>query len=171
VAVNLSARQLERPDLVERVAAALATAHLQPDALHLEITESILMDNIEQSVETLVALRDLGIKISIDDFGTGYSSLSYLKRLPIDTLKIDRSFINGLGTDPDDTKICQAIISLAVTLHMNVLAEGVENETQLRTLADLGCHFGQGFLWSEGVEPTAAARWLGSGDVASVTPA
>jgi len=160
VAVNLSARQTESNDLVERVAAALDTAGVPASALHLEITESVLMDKIERSLETMTALRDLGIRLSIDDFGTGYSSLSYLKRLPVATLKIDRSFVDGLGTDPDDTSIVQAIVSLAHTLHLDVLAEGVETETQLRTLIELGCEQGQGFIWGPGLDAAQATEWL-----------
>ena len=160
IAVNLSARQLEQVDLVDHVAAALHDSGLPAEYLHLEITESILMDTIEHSLERLLELRELGIRLSIDDFGTGYSSLSYLKRLPIDTLKIDRSFIDGLGTDPEDTSIVQTIMSLATTLHLRVLAEGVEDETQLQALIDLGCDYGQGFLWSHGVPPDLATPWI-----------
>lgn len=160
VAVNLSARQIEQQDLVEHVARALADSAVPSEYLHMEITESILMESIDFSFERLVALRELGVRISIDDFGTGYSSLSYLKRLPIDTLKIDRSFIDGLGNDPDDTSIVQTIVSLATTLHLHVLAEGVENDTQLQALIELGCTYGQGFLWSPGVAPDAAGEWL-----------
>jgi EAL domain-containing protein (putative c-di-GMP-specific phosphodiesterase class I) len=155
VAVNLSARQAESSDLVERVVAALDTAGLPADALHLEITESVLMDKIERSLETMTALRDLGIQLSIDDFGTGYSSLSYLKRLPVATLKIDRSFVDGLGKDPDDTAIVTAIVSLARSLGLRVVAEGVETECQLAELRRLGCDHAQGFLFARPGVPEA----------------
>ncbi len=158
VAVNLSARQLERPELVDEVIDALAGSSIPVAALHLEVTESILVEDIEHSLQTITALHDLGITISIDDFGTGYSSLSYLKRLPIDTLKIDRSFVNGLGTVPDDTSIVRTIVSLADTLDLEVIAEGVEDETQLRALKELACTYGQGFLWSAGIGPDQALR-------------
>lgn len=160
VAVNVSARQIESRDLVDRVATALTHAGVPAEALHLELTESILMDTTGSSTETMNALHHLGIKLSIDDFGTGYSSLSYLKRLPIDTLKIDKSFVDGLGAEADDTSIVQAIISLARTLGMDVLAEGVETEAQLQALIDLGCDYGQGFHWSPGVPAAQAAAWI-----------
>ena len=161
VAVNLSARQTESPGLVDRVASALAVAGVPPRALHLELTESVLMDTIESSIDTMNAFHDLGITLSIDDFGTGYSSLSYLRRLPIDILKIDKSFVDGLGGEDGDTSIVEAVIDLARTLGMDVVAEGVESATQLRALVALGCSHGQGFLWDRGVPPRRAAEWLG----------
>ncbi len=165
VAVNVSPRQLEHGDLVEKVRAALTDSRVPIEALHLEVTESVLVENLEHSLQTITALQDHGIKISIDDFGTGYSSLSYLKRLPIDTLKIDRSFVDGLGTNPDDTSIVRTIVSLADTLNLEVIAEGVEDETQLRALDEMGCTYGQGFLWSAGIGPQEARRWITSGAV------
>ena len=160
VAVNLSARQVEGLGLVERVSQALARADVPAEALHLELTESTLMDTVGSSLDTMNALHDMGIRLSIDDFGTGYSSLSYLKRLPIDTLKVDKSFVDGLGADPEDTSIIQAIVSLGRALRMDVLAEGVETDTQRLALIDLGCSHAQGFLWSAAVGATDAARWL-----------
>ncbi len=161
MAVNLSARQMERPDLVARVEAALAASGVPAAALHLELTESVLMDRIAASVDTVHELHRLGIRLSIDDFGTGYSSLSYLKRLPIDILKIDKSFVDGLGSEEDDTSIVHAIIEMARTLGLEVVAEGVETPTQLRCLQDLGCSHGQGYLWDRGRPAEHAAAWVG----------
>ena len=146
VAVNLSARQFADPDLTAVVAEALARAGLPADALWLEITESVLMEEVEDSAETLRALKRLGVHLSVDDFGTGYSSLSYLKRFPVDLLKIDRSFVDGLGTDPDDGAIVLAIVSLARALRLGVVAEGVEHPWQLEALRSLGCDAVQGYL-------------------------
>ena len=146
VTVNLSARQFSDPDLIAVVAEALARAQLPPDALWLEITESVLMEEVKVTSDTLIALKRLGVHLAIDDFGTGYSSLSYLKRFPVDLLKIDRSFINGLGTDPEDGAIVLAIVSLAQALRLEVVAEGVEHFHQLEALHRLGCDAVQGFL-------------------------
>src|SRR5207245_6888671 len=131
VTVNLSARQFSDPHLLEVVAGALGRAGLPGDALWLEITESVLMEEVEATAETLHALKRLGVHLAVDDFGTGYSSLSYLKRFPVDLLKIDRSFIAGLGTDPEDGAIVLAIVSLAQALRLGVVAEGVEYFHQL----------------------------------------
>jgi len=163
VAVNLSARQLAVPHLAERVSKLLLDAGLPPRCLHLEITEGVLMDDVERSLEVTRALHDLGISISIDDFGTGYSSLSYLKRLPVSTLKIDRSFVTGLGTDPSDTSIVTTIMGLAKSLGIDVVAEGVETSTHFRVLQELGCTFGQGYLWSKPVSADLAEGWLQEG--------
>ncbi len=146
VTVNLSGRQFADPDLIDVVAEALARAQLPPDALWLEITESVLMEEVKATADTLVALKRLGVHLAVDDFGTGYSSLSYLKRFPVDMLKIDRSFINGLGTDPEDGAIVLAIVSLAQALRLGVVAEGVEHFHQLEALHRLGCDLVQGFL-------------------------
>jgi diguanylate cyclase (GGDEF)-like protein len=146
VTVNLSARQFSDPDLTAVVAEALARAGLPGDALWLEITESVLMEEVEAAADTLLALKRLGVHLSVDDFGTGYSSLSYLKQFPVDVLKIDRSFIDGLGTDPEDGAIVLAIVSLARALRLEVVAEGVEHLHQLEALQRLGCNAVQGFL-------------------------
>jgi diguanylate cyclase (GGDEF)-like protein/PAS domain S-box-containing protein len=160
VSVNLSGRQLLAGDVVEVVRDELERANLEPSALHLEVTESVLMDDVDQSIEVLVALKVLGVRIAVDDFGTGYSSLSYLKRLPIDVLKVDRSFVDGLGIDPHDSSIVDAITALGRALHLRVIAEGVEDVRQLHRLDDLGCHLGQGYLWSRPAPAEAATRWL-----------
>ncbi len=146
VTVNLSARQFSDPDLIDVVAEALARACLPADALWLEITESVLMEEVEATADTLYALKRLGVHLAVDDFGTGYSSLSYLKRFPVDMLKIDRSFIKGLGTDPEDGAIVLAIFSLARALRLGVVAEGVEHFHQLEALHRLECDAVQGFL-------------------------
>jgi diguanylate cyclase (GGDEF)-like protein len=146
VTVNLSARQFADPDLITVVGDALSRAGLPADALWLEITESVLMEEVDDSAETLRALKRLGVHLSVDDFGTGYSSLSYLKRFPVDLLKIDRSFVDGLGTDPDDGAIVLAIVSLAKALRLGVVAEGVEHPWQLEALQGLGCNAVQGYL-------------------------
>ena len=147
VAVNVSAVQFRRGNLVAEVGRILAESGLEGRYLELELTESVLMDETG-AADTLEGLRNLGVQLAIDDFGTGYSSLSYLKRYPIDKLKIDRSFITDLLTDPDDVAITRAIISMAKALNLMVLAEGVEKAAQLDLLRDFGCDQYQGFLTS-----------------------
>ena len=151
--VNLSARQFERPDLVDTVAAALRDSGLPAEALCLEITETVLMSDAPAALRTLTALKALGVELAVDDFGIGYSSLAYLKRFPVDTLKIDRSFVEGLGTDPLDLPIVQAVMSLGHTLGLEVVAEGVETPLQEKTLKALGCERAQGFLYARPLRP------------------
>jgi diguanylate cyclase (GGDEF)-like protein/PAS domain S-box-containing protein len=146
VAVNLSARQLQQPDLVAKVAEALREAGLPPHLLELEITETGAMQNPESIAGTLRELRKQGVRISIDDFGIGYSSLSHLRRLPIDTLKIDQSFVRDITTDPDDAAIATTVIAMAHALKLRVVAEGVETQDQLAFLRGHGCDRVQGFL-------------------------
>ncbi|MDP9351864.1 MAG: EAL domain-containing protein, partial [Chloroflexota bacterium] len=146
--VNVSARQFGHPELIEHVGEALRETGLNPRKLVLEITESAVMDNAESSVATLLKLKRLGVQVAIDDFGTGYSSLSYLRRFPVDVVKIDRSFVDGLGLDPDDTAIVRAVTGLADALHLHVVAEGVETDAQRRQLQALGCTMGQGYYFS-----------------------
>ncbi len=160
VAVNLSANQLARTDLHLGVAEAVAAAGVPARTLHLEITESVLMDRIDGSLATLDRLRRTGVLLSVDDFGTGYSSLSYLKRLPVQTLKVDRSFTGGLGTDPHDTSIVRAISALSDELGLDLLAEGVETDEQRRALLELGCALGQGYWWSPPIPADDATAWL-----------
>jgi EAL domain-containing protein (putative c-di-GMP-specific phosphodiesterase class I) len=154
VAVNLSATQIAHPNLVETVASILDETGLSPQNLELEITESVLMHDAPAAVKILGALKSLGTSLGIDDFGTGYSSLSYLKRFPIDTLKIDRSFVDGLGEDPESSAIAHAILSLAEALNLSTVAEGVESDLQLQHLIALGCPFAQGYHIAR---PTVAA--------------
>jgi len=148
VCVNLSARQFQDPGLLADIARALETTGLDPRRLKLELTESIAMHDIDATVAKLEALKAAGIQLAIDDFGTGYSSLSYLKRLPVDTLKIDRSFVEGLGHDLLDAAIVQSVVTLARTLQLSVVGEGIESQAQAAQLRALGCHGGQGFLFA-----------------------
>ena len=146
VSVNLSARQLGSKALVAEVAAVLDDTGLDPARLHFEITESVLMDDVERAGERLHQLHDLGVCLIVDDFGTGYSSLSYLSRFPVDLLKVDRSFVRGLGFDPTDTAIVRAVITLAHNLGLRAVGEGVERVEHLDALRSLGCDLAQGFL-------------------------
>jgi diguanylate cyclase (GGDEF)-like protein/PAS domain S-box-containing protein len=165
VSVNLSARQLSRPDLVDAVAAALEHSGLDADRLWLEITESVLMEDADTAVAALERLRGLGVHLCVDDFGTGYSSLAYLRRFPVDALKVDRSFVAGLGEDPEDSAIVEAVVSMAHSLRLSVVAEGVETDDQLNRLRDLGCELAQGFYFAAPVPASAldpfsaGSRW------------
>jgi diguanylate cyclase (GGDEF)-like protein len=165
VTVNVSTRQLEDPDFPIVVATALATADLAPESLCLELTESALMGAGDASLNCLRMLKELGIYVGIDDFGTGHSSLARLKSLPVEVLKVDRSFIDGLGTEPEDSAIVHAILSLAHALGLHVIAEGVETPLQAHQLAALGCGVAQGFLWSPAVpaEQVPAQAAVGTG--------
>jgi diguanylate cyclase (GGDEF)-like protein len=153
MAVNLSARQFRQDGLIETVRGALSAARLEPRYLELELTETAVMQDAETSVQIMRRLSDLGVRISVDDFGTGYSSLSYLRRLPLDKLKIDRSFIREIVTSRDDAQIVRAIVSLAHNLHLKVIAEGVETAEQLGFLRTLGCDQYQGYLCSPPLPP------------------
>ncbi len=163
VAVNLSARQFSQPNLVDGVSRALNESGLPPECLELEITESNAMQNAENTTYTLRELKTLGIRISMDDFGTGYSSLNYLKRFPIDTLKLDQSFVREVTTDPSDAAIVSAVITMAHSLNLTVVAEGVETEEQFAFLQKQRCDRIQGFLFSrplsaDQLEPFLADR-------------
>jgi diguanylate cyclase (GGDEF)-like protein len=160
VAVNLSAKQFRDADLAAIVKSALHDARLEPGFIELELTESAVMHNPEESASTLAKLSAMGVHISIDDFGTGYSSLSYLRRFPLDKLKIDRSFIRDLMKSPDDVSIVKAIISLAHSLRLRVVAEGVETSDQLEFLRQQGCDQYQGFLCSPAVPPDDFAELM-----------
>jgi diguanylate cyclase (GGDEF)-like protein/PAS domain S-box-containing protein len=151
ISVNLSVLQFKQDNIVERIQAILHETELDPCWLELEITESVLMDGSHDAIAKLHHLKQLGIHISIDDFGTGYSSLSYLKSFPVDTLKIDSSFVRDLDKDKHGQAIVTAIISMANTLKLNVIAEGIETEEQLAVLNQEGCHEGQGYLFSRPV--------------------
>ena len=148
VNVNLAARQLAQEDLAEMIAGALSEAGLNPRDLSLEITETALLECAETPARTLAALRELGVQVLLDDFGTGYSSLSYLRQFPVDVLKIDRSFIAGLGDRPEASAIVQAVVGMGHALGLEVLAEGIETEAQAREVTRLGCDLGQGFLFA-----------------------
>ena len=155
VAVNVSARQFRDPKLADLVVAVMADSHVDPRLVEIELTETAIMQDARASISTLERLKSRGVSISIDDFGTGYSSLSYLKRLPLDTLKIDQSFVRDIATDNNDAAIVRAIIGLARSLGIKVLAEGVEDDTQLSFLNNYGCNYGQGFLFGRPLVPEA----------------
>jgi EAL domain-containing protein (putative c-di-GMP-specific phosphodiesterase class I) len=149
LAVNVSAYQFRRPDFVELVLSALAKSGANPQRLKLELTESLLVDNVPAVIEKMFILKAKGVCFSLDDFGTGYSSLSYLKRMPLDELKIDRSFVREILSDHHDASIAKTIIALAQSLGLNVIAEGVEIEAQRDFLTTAGCHAYQGFFFSK----------------------
>ena len=151
VAINLSARQFLAPDLGQTIRAALEEHGVRPDLLEIEITESSIMADTEEAIRILEYLQSIGVKSAIDDFGTGYSSLGYLKRFPLRALKIDRTFVRDITTDVDDATITQAVISMAHSLGLTVIAEGVETAAQLTFLIQSGCDEVQGFLFSRPV--------------------
>ncbi len=163
VSVNLSPRQIREPSLVADVERALDESGLDPTTLKLEVTEQLLVEDDGKTASALRALRSKGVRVAVDDFGTGYSSLRYLRRLPVDTLKIDRSFVNGLGAGQADHEIVQAITSLAHTLGMDVTAEGIETEEQLATIRAVGCDRAQGFLFAPPLDPAALDDFLAGG--------
>jgi diguanylate cyclase (GGDEF)-like protein len=146
VSVNVSALQLRDHSMVERVASALAHSGLPAHALTLELTESLLMDDVEMTRSVLQELRDLGVSIAVDDFGTGYSSLAYLRQFPVDLLKIDRSFVSDIGTRPEARTLAADIVTLARALGVTSVAEGIETQEQLALLRSMGCTLGQGYL-------------------------
>ena len=148
IAVNVSARQLHEEDFVAMVQATLAFTKANPARLKLELTESVLVNNIQEIIGKMLALREMGIGFALDDFGTGYSSLSYLKRLPLDQLKIDRSFVRDVLDDPSDATIARTIVALAKALGLGVIAEGVETSAQLEFLHKVGCYAYQGYFFS-----------------------
>lgn len=146
VAVNLSGYRFHRSDHCTNISRVLTETVLEPKYLHLEITEGVVLQDIERTIEILSDLRRMGVQISIDDFGTGYSSLSYLKRLPADSVKIDRSFVSGLDTNANDAAIATVIIAMSHSIGLKVIAEGVETEEQLAFLRQRRCDEFQGFL-------------------------
>ncbi len=160
IAVNVSALQFQQPQFVERVAAVLAASQLPAPLLQLELTESILVRDADEALQRLRALARIGVGLAIDDFGTGYSSLAYLKRFPIDKLKIDRSFVQGLPGDDSDSAIVIAILQMAGALGMKVIAEGVETEAQRRFLFDAGCHEFQGWLHAPALDSLSFEKRL-----------
>jgi predicted signal transduction protein with EAL and GGDEF domain len=160
MAVNLSAVQFRRGDLLHSVTQALAVSGLDPSRLELELTESLLLDDAEQVLETVRRFKSLGVNLSIDDFGTGYSSLAYLKRFAVDKLKIDQSFVRDIATDPDDAAIVRAIISMARSLKLKVIAEGVETAELASFLKLYHCHEAQGYHYAKPMPADALARWL-----------
>ena len=160
VSVNLSTRQLQDPELIDHVAEALATSGLEPTLLVLEITETLLMQETEVIMTRLHELKRLGVRIAIDDFGTGYSSLSYLRRFPVDILKIDKTFIDGLNGEGEGEALLRAIVELARALNLQTVAEGIEDVSQLSALQLLGCDFGQGYFYARPLDEAAATRYI-----------
>lgn len=149
LAINVSARQFRQPDFVERVVGMLQQTGIDPRKLKLELTESLVLDNVAEAIATMQRLKESGVQFSMDDFGTGYSSLAYLKKLPLDQLKIDQSFVSEIDTDPDDATIVQTIVAMAKNLDMEVIAEGVESELQRNFLIECGCLNFQGYLFGK----------------------
>ncbi|MBD0269156.1 MAG: EAL domain-containing protein, partial [Cyanobacteria bacterium Co-bin8] len=160
MSVNLSARQFEQPDLVDIVGQILAETGLHPDYLELEVTESALMNDMLNSVKTLEQLKMLGIVLALDDFGTGYSSLNYLKQFPVNMLKIDRSFVQDVTSNPDSAAVANAIIALAKSLRLKITAEGIETQEQLDYLKLQGCDEGQGFYLARPTPAEACTQRL-----------
>ena len=148
VALNLSSRQLHRQNVVEIISQALTKADLPPSALHVEVTETLLMSDSENIQKVLAQLSDMGVQVWLDDFGTGYSSLSYLQKYKFDGVKIDRAFISNLMPENDNTSLVEAILAMSSSLKMTNVAEGIETEYQLERLKEMGCQYGQGYLIS-----------------------
>ena len=176
VSVNVSARQFQQPEFHRRIADVLAKHDIDPSLIEIELTEGLMMEDTEAAQRELAQLKKIGLRISIDDFGTGYSCLSYLRRFPIDVLKIDRSFVKEIGTSRDGESIIDAIISLAKSLRLETVAEGVETPAQLNYLLDHGCHVVQGFLFGKPmemhlIEPLLAALDQGGTDTTAVVQA
>ena len=160
VSVNLSNKQFAQPDLFEQVENALRESGLPPESLQLEITESVIMENAELTIATLERLTAMGVKIHIDDFGTGYSSLAYLHLLPIQAIKIDRSFISGQSPSGNGMEIAKTIINLAHELNIDAIAEGVESETQWQALQNWRCEYAQGYLLARVLTADQAEQFL-----------
>jgi diguanylate cyclase (GGDEF)-like protein len=168
VSVNLSPRQFREKELPRKVESILKETGLHPGSLELELTESVLMDDQKYSVGLLDELKGLGTLIALDDFGTGYSSLGFLKEFPVDTLKIDRSFIRDIEEDEENRAICSAIVNLGRALKLQVMAEGVETEAQMGILREQGCHLVQGFLFARPMPPDDVWTWLTEGSAAAL---
>jgi EAL domain-containing protein (putative c-di-GMP-specific phosphodiesterase class I) len=160
IGVNLSQQQFTQPDLIYRLSEILEQTGLPPERLHLEIVEDIVMDNAELAIATLARLRQLQVQINIDDFGTGYSSLSRLQSFPIDALKIDRSFVNKMISNPESLEIVRAIVTLAHNLGLDAIAEGVETKEQVEQLRSLGCDYAQGYFYSRPLPDRVAKDYL-----------
>ncbi|MDQ1534930.1 MAG: hypothetical protein QOF28_2691, partial [Actinomycetota bacterium] len=160
MSVNVSVKQLRSPGIVNTVVEALATSGIEPGRLTIEMTESVFVDDLETIGVVLTRLRALGIRIAVDDFGTGYSSLAYLKHLPLDTIKIDRNFIEELPTDPCDKAIVESALSITKAMGLLAVAEGVETPEQLAALRALGCEAAQGFHFSEPMTDAELARFV-----------
>jgi EAL domain-containing protein (putative c-di-GMP-specific phosphodiesterase class I) len=160
VSVNLSVRQVLAADIVAGISDILQRTGVPPATLCLELTESVFMEDVDYFARTLASLKALGVQLAIDDFGTGYSSLSYLERFPVDAIKVDRAFVDGLGTDPHHTALVAAILAMADALDLTATAEGVETLDQLVHLRRLRCHKAQGFYLSRPVPAPEVARFV-----------
>jgi EAL domain-containing protein (putative c-di-GMP-specific phosphodiesterase class I) len=160
VSINVSARQFHHPDFADEVLAALSRSGVEPQRLKLELTETVLLENVEDTIARMNLLKTRGLSFALDDFGTGYSSLAYLKRLPLDVLKIDRSFVQDLLDDHSDAVIARTIVALGHSLGLRVIAEGVENERQRDFLFHVGCDAYQGFLCARPLPPDEAAAFV-----------
>jgi EAL domain-containing protein (putative c-di-GMP-specific phosphodiesterase class I) len=173
MAVNVSARQLDTDEFVTEVRDVLEQTGLDPGALTIEITETTLMSNAEETARRLVAIKELGVRIAIDDFGTGYSSLAYLQRFPVDALKIDRSFISRVSQDPEGETLIRTLVQLGKSLSIETLAEGIEQSRELSLLKEEHCDSGQGFLFARPLDPDACESFLRdwTGGSAAVTVA
>jgi predicted signal transduction protein with EAL and GGDEF domain len=167
VSVNITAREFSDPFFVDDVAAMLDEMGLEPSRLKIEILETTLLESSEEVVDALRRLRELGVSLVLDDFGTGYSALSYLQNFPLHTIKVDRAFVQRMGTDQDSHELVRALVSMASTLAMDVTAEGIETADQLDRLTALDCRRGQGFFFSRPLDAAAVERWL----VSAETPA
>ena len=163
LAVNISARQFQDKDLVATIAAAVEESGMQPGLIELELTESVIMRDAPEAARRLKELTALGIRLAIDDFGTGYSSLGYLKAFPISTLKIDRSFVRDIDRDPNSAALAQAILALASSLKLKVVAEGVETKEQFEQLRASGCQELQGYIFSKALPPEELLALLEQG--------
>jgi EAL domain-containing protein (putative c-di-GMP-specific phosphodiesterase class I) len=163
IAVNISAVEFSSPDFLEGVFEILAETGLDPALLELELTESVLMKHVAATAEILQALREHGVRVAVDDFGTGYSSLSYLRRFPVDALKIDQSFVRQISASGDDAALVTAVISMARSLNLRVVAEGVEQPDELAFLQNHECDEAQGYLFSRAIPADEFARLLTSG--------
>jgi diguanylate cyclase (GGDEF)-like protein len=170
IAVNLSARTLTDPDFPTRVQELLGEYGVPPHRLTFEIKEEGVLDGTDRPMPTLHRLRDIGVRLSVDDFGTGYSSLSYLRRLPVHEVKVDRSFVQGMATDPGDLAIVNAVVTLSQQFGLTVVAEGVESELTLELLQDIGCEVGQGFLFSRPLPYERLEAWFAAQTESASTP-
>jgi EAL domain-containing protein (putative c-di-GMP-specific phosphodiesterase class I) len=160
MAVNVSGRQLDTDDFITDVSQALSHSGLQPSALTIEITETTLMRNVEETARRLAAIKELGVRIAIDDFGTGYSSLAHLQKFPVDALKIDRSFISGLTSNQEGGSLIHTLVQLGKDLSIETLAEGIEQSQELDLLRDENCDSGQGFLFARPLDVAATEAFL-----------
>ena len=168
IAVNVSVRDLLQADLPQTISACLAEHNVAPENLWIEITESALMDDPAKAIATLHKLNNAGIRLSIDDFGTGYSSLSYLKRMPVQELKIDKSFVFGMAQNQEDETIVRSTIDLGHNMGLSVVAEGVESKEVMQRLRELGCDLVQGYYLSKALEPVELRAWIAAHAPSSV---